>query len=224
MTYDVLSSHTFTYFRILHCLEWFNNKWEMKNIIMCLTSLTSMGWTASASELSKTYRFRWEVLLKCEIMNVTLLLTEQSEQQCFHSSRKQQDDLCWTLRGFAPWDCCFRYMRLHHAPQIPGLPWRPLKPHLRKAKAKQHLADLPLALLHHLARCEVCVCLSRPVWSGRKHSWAAGLRHPSITVNKRNGGPLHHFIYYFNDYIDHCPLIVSVIDLINFQLITEGDI
>lgn len=224
MTYDILFSHTFTYSRILHCSDCSSNKWETKNIIMCLTFLTSMGWTASASELSKPYRFRWEVLLKSKIMNVTLLLTKQSEQQHFHSSWKQQDDPCPALRGSVPWDCCFRYMCLHHAPQIPGLPWRPLEPHLKKAKSKQHLVDPSLALLHHLACREVCVCLSRPVWSGRKHSWAARLRHPSITVNKRNGGPLHHFIYYFNDYIDHCPLIVSVIDLINFQLITQGDI
>lgn len=34
----------------------------------------------------------------------------------------------------------------------------------------------------------------------------------SITVNKANGGPLHHFIYYFNDYIPHCLAIVSLID------------
>lgn len=91
-----------------------------------------------------------------------------------------------------------------------------------KGEGKAVSSSPPLALLPwFIGRF---VCLSRLVWSGRKHSWAAGPGHPSITVNKWNGGPLHHFIYYCNDYIDHCPPIVSVIDLINFQLITEGDI
>ncbi len=46
----------------------------------------------------------------------------------------------------------------------------------------------------------------------------------SITVNNANCGPLHHLIYYFNDYIPHCLAIVSLIDLIKFGLIMTGDI
>lgn len=46
---------------------------------------------------------------------------------------------------------------------------------------------------------------------------------PSLSISEMER-PVHHFIYYCNDYIAHCLPIVSVIDLINFQLIIEGDI
>lgn len=153
-----------------------------------------------------------------------LLFTKQSEQH-FNSSWKQQDDPYTAVKilylGIA---ILGTLLALHTQNARVTLEAFWAASEGSKGRGKAASSSPPLALLHLWVHWKVCICLSRPVWSGRKHSWAAGLRHPSITVNKWNGGPLHHFIYYFNDYIDHCLLIVSVIDLINFQLITEGDI
>lgn len=65
-----------------------------------------------------------------------------------------------------------------------------------------------------------------PMWSARTAGTASPgpPRFLSIIVNKANCGPLHHLIYYFNDYIPHCLAIVSLIDLIKFGLIKAGDI